>query len=104
MSKRSPLGFTLFLPLSLALMTFILDSAKESTSSGILSAAVKQEAKSDSSAAIVAAKPMLLSSKSRLRVWALKFSTVLYASTTSGRHAIRICSNSAASLSAIIVS
>lgn len=58
-------------------MMSLLNDAKESMSSGIRSAAIKHEARSESSAATSAARSIPLRSRSRLRKRELKSKTVI---------------------------
>ena len=101
--RVSPFFFLLlfapFGPRSSAWIMVLLKHAKESTSSGILSADIKHSARSDPSAAMSAAKSIPLSRRSRLRKRELKSRTLTYASTISGRQATRSCLNSTASVS-----
>lgn len=83
--------FLFFLPLtffplrSSAWIMALLMHAKESTRSVILPASMKHRARSESSAAMSAARSIPLRSKSRLIQRELKSRTAMYASTTSGK-------------------
>lgn len=86
-------------PCSLARIIVVLVNARASTNSGIRPAKTKQGPRSESFEATAAPTSKLLSRYSRLTYCALLLRTTRYASSTSGRQALRISSSSRASSS-----
>lgn len=107
-SILSPFSLLPFLfalrPISSARNKLLLAIAIESTNSDIRPALLKQLARSVCSEATVAARSMHCNRISRLRACPAKLRTLVYAKIISGKTAILIASNSAASASVAIVS